>query len=99
MQGIRSHHERLDGKGYPNGLQGDDISLDIRSLSVADVFDALSSTRSYRAAMSLDRALEILRNDEGAFDPRVVHALIALIALIDRGEIKLEWGIAVTRAA
>ncbi|QPC86278.1 HD domain-containing protein [Mesorhizobium sp. NBSH29] len=71
-----SHHERLDGKGYPYGLEGDEISLETRILTVADVFDALTAERPYRAAMPVAQALAILENDIGsAFDPDCVAAL------------------------
>ena len=71
-----SHHERLDGRGYPRGLAGDAICLETRILTVADVFDALSADRPYRAAMPIDAALAILDKDIGtAFDPDCVAAL------------------------
>ena len=63
---VRSHHERLDGAGYPDGLAGDDIPLGARIIAVADTFDALTSTRSYRSAASHKRALDILRKEAGA---------------------------------
>ncbi|EFL88498.1 HD-GYP domain-containing protein [Ahrensia sp. R2A130] len=71
-----AHHERLDGKGYPHGLAGDDIPLEARILTVADVFDALSAERPYRAAMPIEKALAILDEDTGtAFDGECVTAL------------------------
>lgn len=71
-----AHHERLDGKGYPYGLQGDEICLEARILTVADVFDALTAERPYRAAMPIAKALSILDNDAGtAFDPACIAAL------------------------
>jgi len=63
---VRSHHERLDGRGYPDGLAGNDIPLGARIIAVADTFDALTSTRSYRPAASHKRALDILRAEAGA---------------------------------
>jgi hypothetical protein len=63
---VRSHHERLDGRGYPDGLAGDDIPLGARIIAVADTFDALTSTRSYRPAARHKRALDILRKEAGA---------------------------------
>jgi diguanylate cyclase (GGDEF)-like protein/putative nucleotidyltransferase with HDIG domain len=70
---IESHHERWDGKGYPHGLVGEEIPLPARILAVADVYDALTSVRSYKTAMSHEAALAIIRNDSGtAFDPAVV---------------------------
>ena len=69
---VLSHHERWDGKGYPHGLKGEEIPLVARILCVADVYDALTSVRSYKRALSHDDALEILRKDVGtAFDPTV----------------------------
>lgn len=73
---IRSHHERLDGSGYPQGLKGDEISLGARILAVADTFDALTSDRPYRGAWPPDKALEEIQRGKGKFfDPQVVKAL------------------------
>jgi putative nucleotidyltransferase with HDIG domain len=72
----RSHHERLDGKGYPDGLKGDEIGLDVRIVTTADVFDALTAERPYRHAMSRPDALAIMEADLGkAFDPNCFAAL------------------------
>jgi diguanylate cyclase (GGDEF)-like protein/putative nucleotidyltransferase with HDIG domain len=69
---IESHHERWDGKGYPHGLKETAIPLSARILAVADVYDALTSIRSYKAALTHEDALEIMRRDVGtAFDPAV----------------------------
>jgi len=74
---ILSHHERYDGKGYPAGLKGEEIPLGARILSVVDYFDALMSERPYHKAMSLDSALNLLRQEAGkALDPRVVQMFI-----------------------
>jgi diguanylate cyclase (GGDEF)-like protein/putative nucleotidyltransferase with HDIG domain len=74
---ILSHHERWDGKGYPSGLQGDQIPLGARILSVVDYFDALMSERPYHKAMSLDGAVGLLRQESArALDPRVVETFI-----------------------
>jgi putative two-component system response regulator len=72
---IRWHHERLDGKGYPDGLPGRDIPLLTRVLSVADVYDALSSERPYRAALSHTQCLGFLRENAagGGLDPELVR--------------------------
>jgi putative nucleotidyltransferase with HDIG domain len=70
---VRSHHERLDGTGYPDGLREKDIGVHTRILAVCDVYDALVSERVYRAAWGRQRALEHLR--EGGFDARCVAAL------------------------
>ncbi|MDX6632412.1 MAG: cyclic di-GMP phosphodiesterase [Solirubrobacterales bacterium] len=71
-----THHEWYDGSGYPNGLVGDDIPMEGRIVAVADVFDALLSTRPYREAMPAGEVLEAIRMERGThFDPRVVRAL------------------------
>ncbi|WP_237477557.1 HD-GYP domain-containing protein [Lichenibacterium dinghuense] len=71
-----AHHERLDGRGYPRGLAGDAIEPETRIVSVADVFDALTADRPYRAALPVPKALDIMRADLGAaFDPVCFAAL------------------------
>ena len=73
----RSHHERWDGKGYPDGLTGEDIPLSARICAIADVFDALVSERPYKRAWSAAAALaEIERGSGGAFDPRLVTVFV-----------------------
>jgi cyclic di-GMP phosphodiesterase len=70
-----THHERFDGAGYPAGLAGDEIPLEGRIAAVADVFDALTSTRIYRKAFPLGQALEMMRKERGAhFDPTLLDA-------------------------
>jgi len=72
---IRHHHERFDGTGYPDRLKGKEIPMLSRILSIADVYDALTSDRSYRKKMEEDTALNIIRNNSGIqFDPEVVNA-------------------------
>jgi len=72
---VRQHHEWFNGKGYPDGLAGDAINLGARILAVADVYDALSSERPYRAAMDPDEVLRIIKESSGShFDPVVVDA-------------------------
>ncbi|HYG58302.1 MAG TPA: HD-GYP domain-containing protein [Symbiobacteriaceae bacterium] len=74
---VRHHHERWDGRGYPDGLQGTDISVAARVLAVADAFDAMTSDRPYRAALSLREAREqIMAGAGGQFDPAVVAAFV-----------------------
>jgi putative two-component system response regulator len=76
-----SHHERLDGKGYPLGLHGDDIPLGGRVICVADAFDAMVSSRAYRGALSIDDALAELRRCAGSqFDPGLVTLFSARVA-------------------
>lgn len=73
---VRHHHEKLDGSGYPDGLKGDQIHLLARVLTVADIFDALTSNRPYRQAFSKERAREELRNMKDQLDQKVVEAFI-----------------------
>ncbi len=68
---VRSHHERWDGKGYPDGLGGLEIPLSARILHIADVYDALTTTRSYRRALSPSEAFDIMVRDSGSFDPEL----------------------------
>jgi putative nucleotidyltransferase with HDIG domain len=78
LSGIRHHHERWDGAGYPDTLAGDMIPLQVRILSVADVFDALTSDRPYRQAMSVAEATDMIEREAGRqFDPAVVAAFKA----------------------
>jgi HD-GYP domain-containing protein (c-di-GMP phosphodiesterase class II)/GAF domain-containing protein len=73
---IRHHHERWDGKGYPDGLKGDEIPFEARIFTIADTLDALLSDRPYRRGMSIETALEHFREKAGIiFDPRVVQLL------------------------
>jgi HD-GYP domain-containing protein (c-di-GMP phosphodiesterase class II) len=77
---IRHHHERYDGSGYPDSLCGDSIPLEARIVSVADTFDALTSERPYRSAMSVSQAREELARVAGAqLDPNCVNALIHVL--------------------
>jgi len=78
---IRSHHERMDGRGYPDGLRGEEIPLLARILSVADAYDAMMSDRPYRRSKGREYAVSELRRCSGTqFDPRVVDALISIVA-------------------
>jgi PAS domain S-box-containing protein len=82
-----SHHERVDGTGYPRGLRGDAIPLAGRIAAVADVFDALTSDRPYRAALSLDETLAIMRDGRGThFDPEIFDAFLRVLARPDQGD-------------
>ena len=76
-----AHHERLDGKGYPLGLDARSIGLETRIISVADFFDALTADRPYRAAMPVDTALGIMRGEVGgALDAACFAALERVLA-------------------
>jgi putative nucleotidyltransferase with HDIG domain len=77
---VRSHHERWDGSGYPDGLSGEEIPLTARILCVADIYDALTTTRSYRPALSANEALRIMEGDVGRIlDPELFPVFRALI--------------------
>jgi len=74
---VRSHHERWDGRGYPDGQSGEDIPLGARIFAVADALDAMTSHRPYRRAMSWQAArTEILKQRKRQFDPSVVDAFV-----------------------
>jgi putative nucleotidyltransferase with HDIG domain len=76
LPGIELHHERMDGQGYPYGLQGDQIPMMARIIAVADTLDAITTNRPYQSAMDLDYALERIRSlTVTRFDPQVVQAL------------------------
>ena len=78
---IRSHHERLDGKGYPDGLRNGDIPFMARIVAVADTFDAITSDRSYHSISGRESALEAIREEMGSrFDSRIVCALEAILS-------------------
>lgn len=77
----RAHHERWDGKGYPHGLKGEEIPFLARIISIADSYDAMTSTRSYRMALTCQEALAELQKNAGLqFDPELVDLFIANIA-------------------
>ncbi len=73
----RHHHERWDGRGYPDGLKGDEISIWAQATSLADVYDALTSKRVYKDAFSHKTAIDMILNGEcGAFNPKMLNALL-----------------------
>ncbi len=77
---VKYHHEKWDGSGYPEGLAGEAIPLTARILAVADVYDALTSSRSYRTAWTHEKALGVIQKDAGThFDPIVVAAFVEII--------------------
>ena len=77
---VRSSHERWDGGGYPDGLRGEQIPLEARIVSCCDAFNAMTTTRSYRRAMTVDAALaELIDNAGTQFDRRVVDALVRVV--------------------
>jgi diguanylate cyclase (GGDEF)-like protein len=74
---VRYHHERWDGKGYPDGLKGTEIPLGARILSVADAFDAIRSTRPYKSSFGIHDSIELLRSQSGlSYDPMLVNLFI-----------------------
>lgn len=82
---VLHHHERYDGKGYPDGLVGAETPIEARIVKVADAFDAMMSDRPYRSSLGLEKATEELRSGRGTeFDPNVVDAFLELLR---RGEI------------
>jgi HD-GYP domain-containing protein (c-di-GMP phosphodiesterase class II) len=77
---VELHHEDYDGRGYPYGLTGEQVPLGVRIVHVADVFDAVSSDRAYRAAMPPQQVLEILTRGSGTqFDPAVINVFLKLL--------------------
>lgn len=78
---IRHHHEKRDGSGYPDGLQGDNIPLGARILQLADVFDALTTVRSYKPAMCVDDALAVMESEVAAgwWDPNLFSAFKGIV--------------------
>jgi putative nucleotidyltransferase with HDIG domain len=82
---VHAHHERWDGRGYPDGLAGESIPLEARVIALADAYDSVASEQSYRVALSREEAIREIEECSGTqFDPRVTAAFVALTA---RGEI------------
>lgn len=85
LPGVLHHHERFDGKGYPDGLKGKDIPRDGRVLAVCDAFDAMTSDRPYREGMEIEKATEILQKGAGQYwDPDLVEVFIEHLDEFDR---------------
>lgn len=79
---ILGHHERWDGKGYPRGLKEEEIPLLTRIISIADSYDAMTNTRSYRKPLSKNKAIEELGKNAGTqFDPLLVHIFISKVIM------------------
>lgn len=77
IDGVRHHHERIDGKGYPDGLKGDELHLFAKIIKIADVFDALTSKRQYKDAWEIDKALNIIYRGRGTeFDTEIANVFI-----------------------
>ena len=75
---VLAHHERIDGSGYPNGLRGDDVPLLAQIVGIVDVYDALTSRRPYRDALSHDEAVTFMHEEThaGRFNPQYVQAFL-----------------------
>jgi HD-GYP domain-containing protein (c-di-GMP phosphodiesterase class II) len=81
LPGIRWHHEALNGRGYPDGVKGDELPLMVRIIAVADTFDAITTDRPYQAGSEFPKALDILRKHAGTkYDPLVVDAMDSALA-------------------
>ncbi len=82
---IRGHHERLDGRGYPDALRGDAIPVSLRCLTIADVYDAITSDRSYRKALPRDRAFKMMSEEAsvGMWDARLVDLFFEKVQHLD----------------
>ncbi len=79
-EGVRGHHERIDGGGYPDGLAGNAIPRDARIVAVCDAFDAMANTRQYRHGMGRDKAIAVLTEHAGSqWDPEAVAALVTVV--------------------
>ncbi|MBQ1208381.1 MAG: HD domain-containing protein [Lachnospiraceae bacterium] len=89
---VRGHHERFDGRGYPDGLMGEEICLGARITAVADSFDAMISNRTYRKGLGYERTMaELDRGRNTQFDSRVVDALMSLIEKMGRENFEAEF--------
>jgi HD-GYP domain-containing protein (c-di-GMP phosphodiesterase class II) len=87
LPGVRSHHERYDGKGYPDGLAGTDIPLFGRAIAIADAFDAMTSDRPYRKGMTYERAISIIEEGKGTqWDPKLAQLFIESIRGKERAD-------------
>jgi putative nucleotidyltransferase with HDIG domain len=77
---IKQHHENYNGSGYPDGLKNDEIHLAARIIAVADAYDAMTSDRPYRKAMTKEQAVdELLKNNNIQFDPKVIEAFLKVL--------------------
>jgi putative nucleotidyltransferase with HDIG domain len=86
---VRTHHERFDGKGYPRGLRGEEIPLGSRIFTIADAFDAMTSDRPYRKAMTPEMARsEVLRHSGTQFDPKVVQAFLLIYDRLEKAALE-----------
>jgi HD-GYP domain-containing protein (c-di-GMP phosphodiesterase class II) len=90
LSAIRGHHERFDGRGYPDQLRGEQIPFLARMITVVDSYDALTSSRAYRGALSEEEAMEILNHGIGTqFDPHLAPAFIRMVRAEERLELSI----------
>jgi HD-GYP domain-containing protein (c-di-GMP phosphodiesterase class II) len=86
---VHTHHERFDGKGYPRGLRGEEIPLGARIFTIADAFDAMTSDRPYRKALTPEMArAEVLRHSGTQFDPKVVQAFLLIYDRLEKAALQ-----------
>lgn len=89
---VHAHHERIDGRGYPRGLSGEDIPLEARIIAIADSFDAMTSDRHYRKSLGFERAIAELRRGAGTqFDATLVEAFLGVLTAHEAIEKELAW--------
>lgn len=89
---VEAHHERYDGKGYPHGIKGEDIPEEARIISIADAFDAMTSSRRYRSCLSIDEArAELIKEKGRQFDAAMVDVFLGAIQDFDRIRQELAW--------
>jgi putative two-component system response regulator len=87
LSAVRGHHERFDGKGYPDGLRGEQIPLLARLITIPDCFDALTTSRAYRAALPVSQALGILRDGVGTqFEPELMRTFLQIAPQLPVGD-------------
>ena len=86
---IRWHHEKLDGTGYPDKLRGDEIPLHAQIIGIVDVFDALTTTRSYRSALSAEQAVGIMLDNPGHYRPEVLSAFLGTVGVLEAPSLKI----------
>ena len=82
----RWHHERYDGRGYPDGLKGEEIPISAQAVAMADVYDALTSERCYKKAYPHEKAMQMILNGEcGAFNPLLLECLVDIQGELQEG--------------
>jgi putative nucleotidyltransferase with HDIG domain len=87
LPGIRYHHEKIEGTGYPNGLKGDDIPLFARVIAVVDSYDAMTNVRPYRNQLAQEKAIQELKDFSGTqFDPQLVKTFLEILPEISEGQ-------------